>query len=398
MLSNYQKKFLSDIAQTSDAPIGLDFKQAKGIYLISENDEQYIDLISGISVSNLGHSNPEIIKAVQEQAAKYMHLMVYGEYLLAPQIIHANLLKENIAEHLNNIYFVNSGSEAIEGALKLAKRYTGRTEIISFYNAYHGGTHAALSIIGSEEYKQAFRPLLPDIKQLHYNAFEEIEAITEKTAAVVVECVQAEAGIVLPEKDYLERLDKRCKEVGALLIVDEVQTGMGRTAKLFAYMHHQIKPDIICVAKAFGGGMPLGAFISSKEIMHSLSHKPVLGHITTFGGHPVCCAAGHKALELLINSNIIEEVEEKASLFVQILSQNNKINAISHKGLMIALEFDNFEINKKIIDLCIDNKIIVDWFLFADNKMRISPPLIITKEEIEKACAIINSCIDKVIA
>ena len=205
MLSNYQKKFLSDIAQTSDAPIGLDFKQAKGIYLISENNEKYIDLISGISVSNLGHSNPDIIKAVQDQTAKYMHLMVYGEYLLAPQIVHANLLKENIAEHLNNIYFVNSGSEAIEGALKLAKRYTGRTEIISFYNAYHGGTHAALSIIGSEEYKQAFRPLLPDIKQIHYNAFEEIGEITEKTAAVVVECVQAEAGIVLPEKDYLEK-------------------------------------------------------------------------------------------------------------------------------------------------------------------------------------------------
>jgi acetylornithine/N-succinyldiaminopimelate aminotransferase len=396
MISNYKRLFFSDIAQTSKGPLAIELSHAKGVFLYDKDGKKYLDLISGISVSNLGHSNPEIIDAVKKQAEKFMHLMVYGEYILAPQVQLASLLKSQLPETLNNVYFVNSGSEAIEGVLKLAKRHTGRTEIISFKNAYHGGTHGALSILGSEESKRAFRPLLPHIKQINYNNFGDLEEITKKTACVVVESIQAEAGVILPKKGFLKTLSQKCKEAGALLIVDEIQTGMGRTGKLFGFMHYDFTPDIITVAKAFGGGMPLGAFISSKKIMSSLSHNPALGHITTFGGHPVSCAAALKNLEILLDSNIMAKVESKAMQFVDKLSKNKNIIDIQHKGLMIAIEFDSFRSNKMVIHNCIKNGLITDWFIFADKKLRIAPPLIISDKEISLACSIINKSIDKV--
>ena len=394
MISNRQL-FLNNVAQTSTAPLMLEIERAEGMYLYSQQGKRYLDLIAGISVSNLGHSHPAVVQAVQQQAAHYMHLMVYGEFVQSPQVLYAQKLTSYLPQQLSTVYFTNSGAEATEGAMKLAKRLTGRSQFISFKKGYHGSTQGALSILGDEYFKRNYRPLLPDTLQLHYGIKAELESISERTAAVFIEPIQAESGITIPSKEYMLALQKRCQQVGALLILDEAQTGLGRTGKLFAFEHFNIVPDILLLAKALGGGMPLGAFISSYKNMQVFTDNPVLGHITTFGGHPVCCAAGLAAFNVLteLPAALLNTVEEKGKLFEKLLV-HPKIKAKSRIGLMMSLTFENYEQNKRIIDSCIARGVLTDWFLFAPDCMRIAPPFIITEKEIEWACTIILECID----
>jgi len=380
--------FLLNNAQTTDFPLLLEFERAAGVYMYDSQGRGYIDLISGIGVSNLGHSHPNVIAAIKDQLDKYMHLMVYGEYVQTPQVRFAEKLLSLLPENLQSVYFTNSGAEAVEGALKLAKRFTGRAQIIAFKNAYHGSTQGALSVMGNEEFKQAYRPLLPGISFINFNDLAGLDQITPDTAAVIVETVQGEAGVRVPDRAYMQALRQRCTDTGALLILDEIQAAFGRTGRLFAFEHFDIKPDILLLAKAMGGGMPLGAFIASHQIMDALKENPILGHITTFGGHPVCCAAGLAALEALLIENLLAKVDEKEKQFRKLLVHPS-IRQIRGKGLMLAIEFDSFELNKKIIDRCIANGVIVDWFLHCSNSMRIAPPLIIAAEEIENACEVI---------
>lgn len=391
-----RQRFLQHVAQTSEAPLAIETSHASGVYIYTTNGTKLLDLISGISVSSLGHSHPEIVKAVQDQAAKYMHLMVYGEFAEKPQVELAETLCTFLPPKLNCVYFTNSGTEATEGALKLAKRKTGRSEVVYFQNSYHGSTAGALSVLGDEYFKSNYRPLIPGTKMLRYNNFDDLAAISCQTAAVIIEPVQAESGITIPDKGYLRAVQDRCNEYGALLILDEIQTGMGRTGSMFRLQSEQIEPDILLLAKAFGGGMPLGAFISSKENMAVFQDQPFLGHITTFGGHPVSCAAALASLRLLQKNTWINDVEEKGALFEELL-KHPKIEKISRAGLMMSLRFDSFETNKKIIDQCILNGAITDWFLFNNYSMRIAPPLIITQEEIKLACSIILKSINEVV-
>lgn len=384
--------FFNHLAQTSSTPLALEIEKAEGLYLTDVSGKRYMDLISGISVSNVGHRHPKVLKAIQEQLDKYLHLMVYGEYIQAPQVRLAKLITDHLPKNLNSVYFVNSGSEAIEGAMKLAKRNTGRTEIVSFKNAYHGSTQGSLSIIGNEEFKNSFRPLLPDTRQIEFNNPTDLQYITSRTAAVIIETIQGEAGAVIPKNDFLKKLRERCNETGTILVADEIQTGFGRTGKLFAFEHYNFIPDIICIAKGMGGGMPIGAFISSKEIMDSLSQNPILGHITTFGGHPVCCAASEATLTVLLEEKLIQQVEQKERLFRSLL-KHPKIKTIHGKGLLLAIEFQNYDQNKAIIDRCIEKGVITDWFLFNAHSMRIAPPLTITEGEITIACKVILNSI-----
>jgi acetylornithine/N-succinyldiaminopimelate aminotransferase len=380
--------FLANNAQTTDFPLLLEFERAEGIYMYNKEGKAFIDLIAGIGVSNLGHSNPYVINAIKNQLDKYMHLMVYGEYVQTPQVKFAEKLVSLLPAHLQSVYFTNSGAEAVEGALKLAKRYTGRHQIIACKNSYHGSTHGALSVMGNEEFKQAYRPLLPGVSFINFNSVTDLDAITNKTACVIIETMQGEAGIRVPDAAYMQALRNRCNETGTLLILDEIQAAFGRTGKLFAFQHFGIEPDILLLAKALGGGMPVGAFISSNEIMGALKENPILGHITTFGGHPVCCAAGLAALEVLLDEKLVDGVAEKEALFKKLLV-HPAIKQVRGKGLMLAAEFESFELNKKIIDRCIENGVITDWFLHCSNSMRIAPPLIITADEIKKACSVI---------
>ena len=384
--------FLANNAQTTDFPLLLEFERAEGVHLYDAEGKGYIDLISGIGVSNLGHSNPKVIQAIKDQVDRYMHLMVYGEYVQTPQVRFAQKLVSVLPDNLQSVYFVNSGAEAVEGALKLAKRYTGRQQIIACKNSYHGSTHGALSVMGNEDFKQAYRPLLPGIEFIRFNDIDDLHLITQQTACVIIETVQGEAGIRVPELSYMQALRKRCDETGTLLILDEIQAAMGRTGKLFAFEHYGIVPDILLLAKALGGGMPIGAFVSSNQIMGALKENPILGHITTFGGHPVCCAAGLAALEVLLDENLVDIVAEKEALMRSLLV-HPAIKEVRGKGLMLAIELENFDINKKIIDRCIANGVITDWFLHCDNSMRIAPPLIITHQEIKKACEVIIEAI-----
>lgn len=388
--------FYSYLAQTSPEPLELEIEKAEGLHLIDKNGKKYLDLISGISVSNVGHSHPRIIQAVQQQAEKYMHLMVYGEYIQAPQTQLAEAICNLLPEELNNIYFVNSGSEAIEGALKLAKRHTGRTEIISFENAYHGSSHGALSIMGNEEFKNNFRPLLPQTKVLAYNNFEQLENITENTACVVIEAFQAEAGIIVPSDGYIRAVRQRCDATGALMIVDEVQTGFGRTGTFFGFEQHNIVPDIITLAKGMGGGMPIGAFVSKKDIMQSLTHHPVLGHITTFGGHPVSAAASLACLSIIEENQLRKPIPENSALFKSLLI-HDKIVETRGIGYFLCIEFENQEFNFAVIKKCIEKGLITDWFLFNDKCLRIAPPLTIDEENIRMSCKIILDSIQEVI-
>jgi len=387
--------FLTNLAQTSDSPLALEITKAEGIYLFDSSGQRYMDLISGISVSNTGHRHPAIVKAIKDQVDSYLHLMVYGEYIQSPQVKLAGALAALLPENLNNCYFVNSGSEAVEGALKLAKRYTGRKRIVAFNHAYHGSTHGALSVIGDESYQTPFGPLLPGIDHIEFNLIEALKSITSETACVLIEPVQGEAGIITGTPEFLTALRNRCNETGALLIFDEIQTGMGRTGTMFAFEKYNIVPDILLLAKGLGGGMPLGAFISSHEIMLTLTVNPVLGHITTFGGHPVSCAAALANIEVIINEKLVESVDYKSNLFIKLLRKNKSIRQIRSAGLMIALQLDNYSHVKRVIDRCIADGVILDWFLFNDSSIRIAPPLTISEEQITEACMIILESLEK---
>lgn len=377
--------FLNHIGQTSEAPLAIEIVKAKGCKLYDVNEKEYIDLIGGISVCNVGHRHPKVIEAIKNQIDSYLHIMVYGELVQSPQVHYAKMLTDYLPASLNAVFFTASGSESTEGAMKLAKRYTKRTQIISFRKSYHGSTQGALSIMGDEYWRNAFRPLLPDILQLNFNSFEDLENITEKTACVIAETIQAEAGVIVPKNNWLNALREKCTQTGTLLVLDEIQCGFGRNGTLWAFEQFNVLPDILLLGKALGGGMPLGAFVAPKKIMDSFSHNPVLGHINTFGGHPVCCAAGLAAFKVLLEEKMIEDVKSKEALFISLL-HHSKIKALRSCGLMIAVEFENFEINKKIIDCLIEQGVFTDWFLFAGNCLRIAPPLVITEEEIRNAC------------
>ncbi len=394
-MASKRENFLRFVAQTSEFPLGLEIAKGEGIYLYDTAGKQYIDLIAGISVSNLGHCHPAIVKAVQEQAATFMHTIVYGEFVLSPQVALAELLAAQLPTSLNSIYFVNSGSEATEGAMKLAKRFTGRGEIISAFNAYHGSTQGAASLMSDKFFTQPYHPLLPGIRHIHFNNEADLAIISEKTAAVVIETVQAESGVHLPQNDYLQKLRKRCYETGTLLIFDEIQVGYGRTGSLFAFEQYGVVPDILLLAKGMGGGMPIGAFVANREVMKVLSFNPLLGHITTFGGHPVTCAAGLATLQTLLEGDIIKQVKEKEQLFLSKL-KHPRIKEIRSAGLIMAVELEDFPMVEQVIKKCIAKGLISDWFLFNSQSLRIAPPLIITAAQIETACAIILESLNEI--
>jgi acetylornithine/N-succinyldiaminopimelate aminotransferase len=392
-MSTHRELFLRHVAQTSPAPLALEIERAEGSYLFDASGKRYTDLIAGISVSNVGHRHPHVLAAIHAQLDKYMHLMVYGEYVQTPQVRLAQKLASLLPAPLDCTYFTNSGAEAIDGALKLAKRVTGRSQLISFRNAYHGSTHGPLSIMGSETFKTAFRPLLPDTHILDYNDFGQLLHITERTAAVVIEAVQAESGAIVPAAGFLEAVRARCTETGTLLILDEIQTGFGRTGKLFALEHSGIVPDVICLAKGMGGGLPIGAFVSSAQHMQAFTDKPVLGHITTFGGNAVCCAAALGVIEVLENENLAAGVAEREAVVRETLV-HPAIHEVRGKGLLLAVVFTDFAFNKKVIDEAIARGVITDWFLFCDNALRIAPPLNIRVDELRRSCKIILESID----
>lgn len=431
-----RQQFREHIAQTSPSPLAIEVERAEGVFFYTPASAEhpdggrYFDLVSGVSVSNVGHKNPEVVKAVCEQAARYMHTMVYGEMVLSPQVKYATRLAELLPPSLQSVYFVNSGAEAVEGALKLAKRATGRREILAFRRAYHGSTHGSLSLMSSpegDEWRAPFEPLLPDVDWLTFNDFDGLSRITSATACVIVEPVQGEAGVRLPADGFLQALRRRCDRTGTLLIFDEIQTGMGRTGTLFAFQNSglgmaatqtaigmasqipnsensAVVPDILCLAKAFGGGMPLGAFIASSEIMSTLSHDPTLGHITTFGGHPVCCAAGLAALEFLLKGDLLTEmevkgvllsgVEAKGALFESLLEDHPAVKEIRRAGLLAAVELGDSTKMYRLMELFKERGIVSDWFLFCDTAFRISPPLTISEAEIRECCRIIRDCLD----
>ena len=391
---NNRQLFFQHLAQTSDKPIGIEVASAKGIHIYDTNGKAYVDMIAGFSVCNIGHSHSSVIKAIQEQTEKYMHVIVYGEFIQAPQVAYAKTLTSLLPDNLQSVYFTNSGAEAAEGAMKLAKRVTGKTKLVSFKGAYHGSTQGALSMMGDEYFKNAFRPLLPDTLQLRYNHFEDLDLIDHSVAGVLVELVQAETGVTPASKEWIIALQKKCASVCALLIVDEIQSGFGRTGTLFAFEQYGIAPDVLLTGKALGGGLPLGAFISSVKMMQCLTYAPVLGHITTFGGNPVSCAAGHAALEVLLQEDWMKEVKEKEQILVDQLIHPAIVHR-NHKGLWMSLQFDSSKLAKKIAAACVQNGIITDWFLFAEDRIRIAPPLCITKNELLETIQVIQKSISQ---
>jgi len=394
-MATQRQLFLNHVGQTSPSPLMLEIEKARGIYLYEKSGKRYVDLVSGVSVSNLGHNHPDIVAAVKDQVDKYMHLMVYGEIIQSPQVLLAELLAKVLPFQLDCTYFVNSGSEANEGAMKLAKRYTGRHKIIAFKNAYHGSTQGSLSVMGGEYFKQAYRPLLPGISFLDFNNSEQLSEIDESIAAVIVEPIQGEGGIIIPTKEYMQALRKQCADNGVLLIFDEVQTGFGRTGKMFAMQHFDVVPDIVSFAKGLGGGMPIGAFVSSKKIMDSFMTNPVLGHITTFGGHPVSCAAGLASLKILVEQpDIISSVDHKAERFVKHLV-HPKIKQIRGIGLLMAVELETNKMAWDFIYKAAEMGVITDPFLFCESCIRIAPPLTITMDEIDEVCVLILDVLDK---
>lgn len=394
-MSILRKQFLQHIGQTSPAPQLIEVARAEGVFFYTPEGKPYYDLISGVSVSNVGHGNPAVVDAVCAQARDYMHIMVYGEVVERPQVEYARKIAEALPAPLDSVYFLSSGAEAVEGALKLAKRATGRTELIGMRNAYHGSTHGAMSLMGGEDWNYAFRPLLPDVRHLRFNNFDDLQYITTRTAGVLVEPVQGEAGVVVPAKGYLEALRARCTEVGAKLIFDEIQMGFGRSGEMFACVKFGVTPDIVCLAKALGGGMPLGAFVSDHDTMNLLTHNPVLGHITTFGGHPVCCAAGLAAMNYLEEHNLVGQAEQKGALFERLLADHPKVVEIRRCGLLLAVELGSSEAYFRLLDLFIEAGILSDCFLFCESAFRISPPLTISEQEIVECSALIRTCLDK---
>ncbi|WP_207512227.1 aspartate aminotransferase family protein [Longitalea luteola] len=390
---NKRELFLQHVAQTSPAPLGLEIVKAAGSTLRDASGKKFLDLIAGISVCNVGHRHPKVVKAIKKQLNDYMHLLVYGEMIETPQVQYAKWLTDHLPASLNSVYFTNSGAEATEGAMKLAKRYTNRTQIIAFNKSYHGSTQGALSIMGDEHWRNAFRPLLPDVLHLEYDDPASLHEITTQTACVIAETVQAERGVFTPSAQWMAALRQKCTETGALLILDEIQAGFGRTGTIWGFEQFNVVPDIVLLGKALGGGMPLGAFVADKNIMQVFTENPVLGHITTFGGHPVCCAAGLAAFKVLLKEGIIEQVGDKAALFREML-QHPLIRAVRVNGLLIAVEFEHFDINKQVIDGCLQKGILTDWFLFAPECMRIAPPLTISTKEIKKAIKTILQVLD----
>jgi len=384
--------FYKNMGLPSSTPMGIEMEKAKGIYIYDKNGKEFIDLVSGVSVSNIGHRHPKVIEAIHDQLAKYMHLMVYGEFIQAPQVLLAKNLTDHLPKKLDSIYFVNSGSEAIEGALKLAKRFTGRTEIAAFKNAYHGGTHGALSILGNEALKYAFRPLLPETRFLRFNNEEDLQNITKKTACVVAETIQAEAGIILPKNNFLKKLRKRCDETGTLLIIDDIQMGFARTGKLFSFENFDIEPDILALAKGMGGGMPIGAFAAPKEIMDSLTFQPELGHITTFGGHPDSCAAANANLNVILIEKLAKTASEKGLVFKTVMEKQKGVTEVRQIGLMLGIDLETEEMVNKLLTLFTKYGLIADRFLFRSKAFRIAPPLTITFDEIEKTIGILKKC------
>jgi acetylornithine/N-succinyldiaminopimelate aminotransferase len=370
-----------------------EFVRGKGIYLYDKKNKPYLDLISGIAVNNIGHNNKQVVKAVKKQIDKYSHQMVYGEYVVGPQIKLAKRLSKLLPDNLQSFYFLNSGSEAVEGAMKLAKKHTGRGKIVAMRNAYHGSTSGALSMMSDEYYSGPFKPLLPNIHFAELNELATLDIIDEQTAAVFIEPIQSEKGYIPVTQIFLNALRTKCNETGTLLVFDEIQSGIGRTGKLYAFEHYNVVPDILLSAKALGGGMPIGVFISSKEIMDNLSDNPILGHITTFGGHPVSCAAGNAALKFLTKSSLMNEVAEKEALFRELLV-HPKIKGISGKGLMLAVQLDSFEEVERTMKRCIERGVIIDWFLYNLECLRISPPLIITKKQIREVCEVLQEALD----
>jgi acetylornithine/succinyldiaminopimelate/putrescine aminotransferase len=389
------ENFLRHIGQTSPSPLGIEIQRAEGVFLYTPEGKRYVDLVSGVSVSNVGHSNPEVIAAVCEQVSKHMHLMVYGEIVQQPQVDHATLLASQLPGNLDVIYYVNSGSEANEAAIKLAKRKSGRREIISCVNCYHGSTHGALSLMSSEKFKNSFRPLLPDIRHIRFNSFEDLELITERTAAFIIEPVQGEGGVQIPVEGYLEAVRERCDKTGTILIFDEIQTGFGRCGKLFAAQRWNVVPDIITLAKALGGGMPLGAFAASKELMDLWQSNPVLGHITTFGGHPVSCAAALASLRILLRENWVDDAERKGALYRELLQGHPAVKEIRQIGLLLAVDLGSSKSAEMILPLLIENGVMSDWFLFNENSFRIAPPLSISEEEILYSAGLIAGALDR---
>ncbi|MBS1558498.1 MAG: aspartate aminotransferase family protein [Bacteroidetes bacterium] len=385
--------FLDHLAPTSPFPFLLPVERARGVYLFCPDGKKYMDMISGIGVANIGHGHPKVVHAIKEQVDKHLHVMVYGEYIQAPSNRLAKKLSERLPGQLNCSYFVNSGTEANEGALKLAKRITGRTEIISCRKSYHGSTHGSLSVSGNEIKKRAFRPLLPAVRFMDYNTPADLDMITSQTAAVIIETIQGDAGVRIPSADYLKLLRKKCDDTGTQLILDEIQCGMGRTGTLFAFEQFGIVPDILTIGKAFGGGLPIGAFISSKEKINLFTHHPMLGHITTFGGNPVCCASALATLQVIEEEKILPTVEAKGRLIEKLLS-HPKIKEVRRIGLMFAFDFDCEERVTRIVNQCKENGVIGYWFLSNPHSFRLAPPLTITEEEIHRACAVILNAIE----
>lgn len=388
--------FFRHLGLPSLRPMGLEIVSAEGVMLTGADGREYYDMVSGISVSNVGHRHPVVISAILEQLEKYLHLNVYGEFIQSPQVHLAVKLATLLPSSLDSVYLVNSGSEAIEGAMKLAKRYTGKTELIAFRNAYHGSTQGALSILGNETLKEAFRPLLPDVRFLKFNNLEDLEQITHRTACVVVESVQAEAGVILPERDFLIRLRERCTETGTLMVLDDVQLGFGRTGTMFSFEQYGFVPDILVVAKAMGGGMPIGAFISSKAIMETLTFNPELGHITTFGGHPVSCAAALAAIEVIEGEDLLRETEAKGAFIEKELGTHAAIRFVRRKGLLLGLGLRDAGKRAAFTAACLENGVIIDWFLFQEATFRLAPPLTITFPELSDACSRIRLSLDRI--
>lgn len=393
MLSQRQL-FLRHVAQTSPAPLLLEIDRAEGCYLYDTDGKAYLDLIAGIGVSCLGHRHPAVLAAIAAQTERYLHTLVYGEYVLAPQVALAQLLVEHLPAPLDSVYFVNSGTEATEGAMKLAKRATGRAEIIACRYAYHGSTQGAASLMWPRDFTAAYHPLLPGIRHIDFNCETCLAQITEKTAAVVVETVQAEWGIRRPWGGYLRALRARCTATGTLLVLDEIQAGYGRTGTLWAFEQYGVVPDILLLAKGMGGGMPIGAFVAAQPLMRALSHDPVLGHITTFGGHPVSCAAALATLQTLVSTDLVAQVAQKEALFVSLL-QHSAIVELRSAGLWMAVELADFDTVQAVIQRCLAQGLVTDWFLFNSRSLRIAPPLTITEEEIRWACGVLLEAIDE---
>ena len=389
---NNRQLFQQYVAQTSPAPVGLEIVSASGNYLHGADGKKYLDLIGGISVCNIGHGNTKVIDAIKKQAEDYLHIMVYGELVQSPQVRYAELLAKHLPANLNCVYFTNSGAEATEGALKLARRLNGRTDIISCNKSYHGNTLGALSVMGDEYWRNAFRPLMPGVWHYDYNSAALINAISGQTACVIIETIQGEAGVIEPDANWLRQLRSKCTETGTPLIFDEIQCGFGRTGKLWGFEHYDVIPDIVLLGKALGGGMPMGAFIASHEMMQVFTHNPVLGHISTFGGHPLCCAAGMAAFQVLLDQQLIAGVTEKEQLFLSLL-KHPSIKNIRSKGLLIAIELENATQGSLTLHRCLEKGLFSDWFLFAPDCVRFAPSLTISHAEIRTACDILLSCI-----